>query len=312
MQLIQGARAFADRIAVVDAAGEWSYGDLLAASGRRAGDLLGGRPDLEEERIAFLVPPGFDYVACLWGVWRAGGIAVPLCLSHPPPELGHVLVDAGVRRVLAAADHAEKLFPLVGELGGELEVLAPATRADPLAEEPANALPSIGEARRATILYTSGTTGKPKGVVATHGNLAAQIASLVESWHWTSEDHILNVLPLHHVHGIVNVLLSALASGACWETLPRFDAEEVWRRFETRPLTLFMAVPTVYHRLIQAFDAQPPERQADLSEAASRLRLMVSGSAALPVPVLERWREITGHVLLERYGMTEIGMALSN
>jgi malonyl-CoA/methylmalonyl-CoA synthetase len=104
----------------------------------------------------------------------------------------------------------------------------------------------------------------------------------------------------------------ALWSGAVCEMLPCFDAVTVWERISGGRLTLFMAVPTIYVKLIAAWDASPPEKQAILSDAAARLRLMVSGSAALPVSTLERWREITSHTLLERYGMTEIGMALSN
>ena len=314
MRLIARAKTFPGKTAVVDEAGDWTYGELLAESAALALHLLDGALDLEEEPIAFMAPPGFAYVALQWGIWRAGGIAVPLCLSHPAPELAHVLDDAGIQRIFCTAELRARLTSLAEEPSRSLETLEispPGSSAQPVPESEPN-LPEIGRHRRAGIIYTSGTTGKPKGVVSTHGNLEAQIEALVEAWRWTPDDHILNVLPLHHVHGIVNVLACALWSGAVWETLSRFDAEEVWRRIESRPLTLFMAVPTVYHRLIQAFDTFPTERQALLSEAARGLRLMVSGSAALPIPTLERWQEITGHVLLERYGMTEIGMALSN
>jgi malonyl-CoA/methylmalonyl-CoA synthetase len=120
------------------------------------------------------------------------------------------------------------------------------------------------------------------------------------------------VLPLHHVHGIVNVVSCALWAGAVCEMLPKFDAEETWSRIASGRLTLFMAVPTIYSRLISAWEAASPERRTALSAGCHRMRLMVSGSAALPVQTLERWREISGHTLLERYGMTELGMALSN
>ncbi len=167
-------------------------------------------------------------------------------------------------------------------------------------------------ARRAMILYTSGTTSRPKGVVTTHANIAAQINSLVDAWEWSATDRILLCLPLHHVHGIINVVCCALWSGATCHMLPRFDANAVWDCIAGGGITLFMAVPTVYAKLIAAWDAASPERRAELSVACSRLRLMVSGSAALPVSTLQRWKEISGHILLERYGMTEIGMALSN
>lgn len=164
------------------------------------------------------------------------------------------------------------------------------------------------------MVYTSGTTGKPKGVVTTHANIAAQITSLVTAWEWRADDAILLVLPLHHVHGIINVLACALWAGARCEMLPRFHAEQVWSRIAQGDLTLFMAVPTIYGKLIAAWEAAEPDRRHAWSKgcAPPGMRLMVSGSAALPVRVLERWREISGHVLLERYGMTEIGMALSN
>ena len=119
-------------------------------------------------------------------------------------------------------------------------------------------------------------------------------------------------MPLHHIHGIVNVISCALWVGAICEILPRFDAQEVWQRLAAGELTLFMAVPTIYVKLIDAWEKASPAEQKRMSEGCRKLRLMVSGSAALPVPTLERWKEISGHVLLERYGMTEIGMAISN
>jgi malonyl-CoA/methylmalonyl-CoA synthetase len=162
------------------------------------------------------------------------------------------------------------------------------------------------------ILYTSGTTGRPKGVVVTAANYAAQIESLLTAWEWTREDRALLVLPLHHVHGIVNVLGCALAAGAACDILPQFETEPAWERLASGEITVFSAVPTIYRRLIQSFDAAPPEVQRARAAGCRRVRLMMSGSAALPVRTLERWRTISGHTLLERYGMTETGMILSN
>jgi malonyl-CoA/methylmalonyl-CoA synthetase len=149
-------------------------------------------------------------------------------------------------------------------------------------------------------------------VVSTHANLEAQVGALVEAWAWTAEDRVLLVLPLHHVHGIVNVVGCALASGATCEMHPAFDTAAAWDVLRAGRLSLFMAVPTIYRRLIAAYDEAAPADQQRRREGTRKLRLMVSGSAALPVQTLERWREITGHTLLERYGMTEMGMALSN
>ena len=305
--LVARARGHAERTAITAAEGTFSYRDLLDASARVAACLLGPRDDLREARVAFLASPGFHYVATQWGIWRAGGVAVPLATSHPPPELEYVIRDADAAVVVADAELAPRLdaVPAASTVRQLRTVGA-------LAAEPRSSLPDVPDDRRAMILYTSGTTGKPKGVVTTHGSLRAQVTSLVTAWEWSADDRILLVLPLHHVHGIVNVLACALWSGARCDMLGQFDALETWARITRGDLTLFMAVPTIYHKLIAAWEAAPPEQRREWSAGCGRMRLMVSGSAALPVRTLERWREISGHTLLERYGMTEIGMALSN
>jgi malonyl-CoA/methylmalonyl-CoA synthetase len=308
MTILLAARAehYLEQTAVVAPEGTFTYRQLLEASGRVASFLLNDAGDLFERPVAFLVPPGFPYVAVQWGIWRAGGIAVPLSLFHPRPELEYVLHDIKPAAVLADPDYTERVAPLAA--GGNLRF---GLTTEALSHSP-QTLPVIDPARRALILYTSGTTGKPKGVVTTHANIAAQITSLVEAWGWTGADRILEVLPLHHAHGIVNIIGCALWTGAVCEIFPRFEVQPVWDRLARGDLTLFMAVPTIYVKLIEAWEQAPPADQDRMSAGCRKLRLMVSGSAALPVPVLERWREISGHVLLERYGMTEIGMALSN
>jgi len=305
-KLIERAFAFPERLALVTPGGEYTYGQLLEASARVAAGLLKGRDGLAEERVAFLAPRGFTYVALQWGIWRAGGVAVPLCELHPAEEMAYVISDSQAGQLAAHPGFMQRLEPLAQEAG------LPLTNSADLMASPPASLPLVEASGRAMILYTSGTTGRPKGVVSTHANLEAQITMLKDAWGWSPEDRILHVLPLHHVHGIVNALSCALWAGACCEFLPRFTPEEAWRSFEQSPLTLFMAVPTIYVKLIAAWEAAPPEEQQRMSSACSKLRLMVSGSAALPVSVLERWEAISGHTLLERYGMTEIGMALSN
>jgi len=303
--LLAAGQKYGGRIAVLDSVGSHTYDDLLDASSRVAAGLLGSRDDLREERVAFLVTPGFPWIAVQWGIWLAGGIAVPLPLGSPSGELNYFVADTEASAlVIDNANH---------EPSSGCATANPRVHTyDELATAQPGSLPSVPSHRRAMILYTSGTTSRPKGVVTTHENIAAQIRSLVEAWAWSAEDRILLCLPLHHVHGIINVVSCALWSGATCEMLPRFDANIVWERIAGGTLTLFMAVPTIYVKLIAAWEASSPERRERLSRAAKRLRLMVSGSAALPVSTLERWREITGHTLLERYGMTEIGMALSN
>ena len=340
MRLMDRARIHGERTALVAPEGTFRYVDLLRTSEGMARALLADHGELAGARVAFLVLPGFEYVAVQWGIWRAGGMAVPMAVSHPPPELDYILEDADPVTVIAHPSMVDRLgearglpvrssTELVGagaaSSGGEpgfpegagppLGVGSGAVAASgggPAAGVSGPALPPVDPSAAAMMLYTSGTTGRPKGVVTTHANLEAQVEALVEAWGWTEDDHILLILPLHHVHGIVNVLTCALWSGARCTILPAFRPEEVWKEIGDGDLTLFMAVPTVYARLLAAWEAGSPDQRRRWSDGCGRMRLMVSGSAALPVTMLERWREVSGHTLLERYGMTEIGMALSN
>jgi malonyl-CoA/methylmalonyl-CoA synthetase len=304
--IFERAQQYRERTAIVDSQGSYTYDELLRASRQIAAALLAERGDLSEERVALLVTPGFPWVAVQWGIWRAGGIAVPLPMGSPAPELDYFIRDSGASTLVSDKSNRGVLAEAGSAHGLAVRPF------DELRQSKPGDLPEVSPQRRAMILYTSGTTSRPKGVVTTHANITAQITSLVEAWEWSSDDRILLCLPLHHVHGIINVVSCALWSGAVCEMLPRFDAETVWNSIATGELTLFMAVPTIYAKLTAAWEASPPERREQLSRAASKLRLMVSGSAALPVSTLERWRAITRHTLLERYGMTEIGMALSN
>jgi malonyl-CoA/methylmalonyl-CoA synthetase len=306
-ELIRRAAAWRARTAVVGADGTATYGDLVARSARAASLLLDGNADLDGARVVFLVPPGAGYVVVQWAIWRAGGVAVPLAASQAPGEWDYVSRDAQASVVVSVGESEtlRKTAALCGARFVDASALASC-------DEPARTLPEVTAGRRAMILYTSGTTSRPKGVVTTHGNLETQMAMLSGAWGWNESDRILHVLPLNHVHGIVNALGCALWSGAACEFLAPFDAVDVWRRVAAGGLTLLMAVPTIYAKLLSAWDAAPAEVRKEWSAAAARLRLMVSGSAALPVSLLSRWHAATGHVLLERYGMTEIGMALSN
>jgi len=311
LRLVERARSHGERMAIVAPEGTFPYTDLLRASKGVARALLADHGELAGARVAFLVPPGFEYVAVQWGIWRAGGMAVPMAVSHPPPELAYILEDADPVAVIVHPSLADRLGGGRGlPLRSSTELVAAGLASGGGPDAPAG--PPLAPSSAAMMLYTSGTTGRPKGVVTTHANLEAQVEALVEAWGWTADDHILLILPLHHVHGIVNVLTCALWSGARCTILPAFRPEEVWQEIGEGDLTLFMAVPTVYAKLLAAWEAGSPEERRRWSQGCGRMRLMVSGSAALPVTMLERWREVSGHTLLERYGMTEIGMALSN
>ena len=329
--LARAARhAAKDRLALVSAQGErWSYGDLLDRSGAVARGLREVGVEDASSTVAFLTPEAPAYVAAQWGIWRAGGVAVPLCTKHPADELAYVLSDSGARTVVGHSDFEAKIRPLA-EAAGLTYVQYAGLEATGGSGDDLSDLEVAADCP-AHVLYTSGTTGRPKGVLHTHGSLDAQITDLTTSWEWSANDRILHFLPLHHAHGIVNKLCCALHAGATVEFAGGFDATRVWerlmaqgdangaprrswrKRIDDEPLTLLMAVPTVYAKLIEEFDHRlGGSEQARARRGAEALRLMVSGSAALPVSLLRRWKEITGHTLLERYGMTEFGMGLSN
>jgi len=311
LALLAQSNRFRGHTAIIDGRGTFTYADLQRTSSQVAAALLAGRKDLHEERIAFAVSPGFSWVATQWGIWRAGGVAVPLPLTSPTPELEYFIDDSRPSTVLCDASTLPQLSLVTASRRG-IRALAYDELCTCQTTEPQEICLNVGSDRRAMILYTSGTSNRPKGVVTTHANITAQIESLVEAWEWSADDCILLCLPLHHVHGIINVVSCALWSGAtCW-MLPRFDANAVWDCIASGSLTLFMAVPTIYTKLIATWDRASAERRKVLSGGCAGMRLMVSGSAALPVSTLLRWKEISGHTLLERYGMTEIGMALSN
>ena len=306
LEWVRRARSFGPRVAVTSDGHDHSYDSLLSISEAIAASLLDGSTDLDEQRIAFLIPASFDYVAVQWGIWRAGGIAVPLSLFSADPELEHVITDAQVDRIIAPEDSLAKLRPLCDRLS------VPLLSVDQISSRQSVPLPELDAQRRAMILYTSGTTSKPKGVVSTHANIQAQITTLVEAWGWQSKDSIPLFLPLHHVHGIVNVLGCALWSGAKVDCFSSFDAQAVLERVADKEYSLFMGVPTIYVKLIRILETADEGDRARYADGFAHMRLMVSGSAALPASVHEQWTDLTGQKLLERYGMTEIGMAISN
>jgi malonyl-CoA/methylmalonyl-CoA synthetase len=207
-----------------------------------------------------------------------------------------VLPQPWKRRQLCSEDSSKRFIRLSDEIPSEVMT----------------DLPFISQERGAMILYTSGTTSLPKGVLTTHATIEAQVSTLIEAWKWNAEDYTICLLPLHHVHGIINVVSCALWAGATVEFIHPFDANEVFETILGGKVTVFMAVPTIYFKLITCFESKSDLTRAAITDSLNKLRLMVSGSAALPVSVMEKWKEISGHYLLERYGMTEIGMAISN
>ena len=309
LQFFEQAKKHLSNDAIIHDGVIYKYAQLIASAEKFSGILLNNTPDLNEARVAFMVSPGFDYVKTLWGIWIAGGVAVPLCITHPLPSLEYVLDDTQSSILVISQEFKEVLAPYLQTSNISVIVIEEINNqqiAYPIL------LPPIEKQRNALILYTSGTTNKPKGVVTTHINIEAQISTLINAWAWSSNDRITCVLPLHHVHGIINVVGCSLWAGATCYFTAGFSPKLIFELIEQDKLNVFMAVPTIYYKLIAYIETLAMNEQNSLRESMKKFRLMVCGSAALPVSVMDKWLQISGHKLLERYGMTELGMAISN
>lgn len=304
------------KIILSDGNGEYTASQIYNATQYLLAEEFHGQT-FSGKRIAVLCNPGISYVSAMLAGWMSGAMMVPMCITHPQSELQHVLDDAQPSLIIADAELKQLLPPT------KIRIITPDFQSAIKEFTPANYTTPL-ESDSALMLYTSGTTGKPKGVVHNHASLTAQITCLIDAWKWSEADRILHFLPLHHTHGIVNKWLCALWSGARCDMMQKFEAAEVLKHIAAKQYTVFMAVPTVYVKMIEVLNSASSSLGTTKSplmkgiEASTRsdtftnFRLMVSGSAALPVSVFQKWKELTGHTLLERYGMTETGMVLSN
>ncbi|MFO0982370.1 MAG: acyl-CoA synthetase [Planctomycetota bacterium] len=264
-----------DRLAIDFEGEQLSYGDLdrevaarvrwLASQGVRRGD-----------RVALWLDKGLEFVFCHLANLRYGSVTLPINPTCSQDEARHCLADAQARLLIAPAS---RQIPI------------------PAANGAVAIVPGL-----AAVLYTSGTTGKPKGAMLTHGNLAANCEALHRAWRWTEHDVLLHALPLFHVHGLFVALHGALRAGATVVMTARFDAARTLELIAAKQCTVFMGVPTMYHRLLQV----------DATRDVAHVRLFACGSAPLGIELARRFRERFGVPLVERYGMTEVGIATSS
>ncbi|MEV7322618.1 acyl-CoA synthetase [Streptomyces sp. NPDC093970] len=278
----------AERVALRFGARSLTYGQLAAAAGAVAGHVR------DAGRVAVWATPELETAVAVVGTLLAGRAAVPLNPKSGDRELAHILSDSAPAAVLAAPGAglpaAVAALPRV-----DVDVRA----SGPVPED------RTTEADPALVVYTSGTTGPPKGAVLPRRALAATLDALADAWQWTGDDVLVHGLPLFHVHGLVLGVLGPLRRGGAVRHLGRFDTDGVTRELNDGATMLF-GVPTMYHRIAEALPGDPA-----LAEALGRARLLVSGSAALPVHDHERIAAATGRRVVERYGMTETLMNTS-
>jgi len=326
-----------NKIAVIDKSGEHTYSSIFNSSIALSKILDKSLHGEVQERVAILCPNDASYVIAQWASWMSGQIVVPLSPHHPSSMLTYFLNDSDSKVILTTSQFEDIVRPLAENLEQKYLLLEEHITLNfkPLGKtsfeenekvEMLSINSNINDEQyfnsNAMIIYTSGSTGPPKGVLLTHKNLNSQINCLKIAWGWTNKDVILHALPLNHIHGIVNALMCPLYSGAKCVMLPKFNAADVWtwllavEQYYGYRVNMFMGVPTMYVKLIENYEKtyEKNDRMVEYVKAvcSQKIRLMVSGSAPLPSTLFNRWEQITGHKLLERYGMSEIGMALSN
>ncbi|SDO18807.1 malonyl-CoA/methylmalonyl-CoA synthetase [Methylobacterium phyllostachyos] len=282
----------------------YAYADLIARAGAYAAALraAGVAPG---DRVAVQVEKSPEVIFLYLGVVRAGAVFLPLNTAYTPAEIGYFLGDAeptvfvcdpGRREALAeAAAGVRTIWTLDGAGGGSAAEAADQQDGD-VADVPR------GPEDLAAILYTSGTTGRSKGAMLTHDNLASNARTLVDTWRFTADDVLIHALPVFHTHGLFVATNTVLASGGSMLFLPRLDPKLILSLMPRA--SVLMGVPTFYTRLLKEPGLTP--------EAATGMRLFVSGSAPLLAETHREWQARTGHAILERYGMTETNMSTSN
>jgi malonyl-CoA/methylmalonyl-CoA synthetase len=300
-----------DKIFIETESGDISYRQMLSASARYANALVaagvapGERVAVQMEKSPAVI---FIYLACL----RAGAVFLPLNTAYTPHEVGYFLSDARPKIFVCDPGRAEAHAEAAREAGALVLTHGAGPEGELFRRAAVSAETFANVAREkddlAAILYTSGTTGRSKGAMLSHDNLASNALTLVEFWRFTPDDVLIHALPVYHTHGLFVATHCVLLSFASMVFLPKFSAPQILDAMSERPGhlrgTVLMGVPTFYTRLL--------EEPGFSRETCGRMRLFVSGSAPLLAETHRVFLEKTGHAILERYGMTETNMNTSN
>ncbi|MDA9545968.1 malonyl-CoA synthase [Bradyrhizobium sp. CCBAU 45321] len=282
-----------------------SYGDLIAHAGQMA-NVLVARGVKPGDRVAVQVEKSVTNIVLYLGTVRAGAVFLPLNTAYTLNELDYFIGDAEPSLVVCDPAKAEGLAPIAGKVRAKVETLGAdgkgsLTEAADKARSEFTTVPREND-DLAAILYTSGTTGRSKGAMLTHDNLASNSLSLVDYWRFTDKDVLIHALPIYHTHGLFVATNVTLFARASMIFLPKLDPDLIIKLMARA--TVLMGVPTFYTRLLQ--------NPALSHETTKHMRLFISGSAPLLADTHREWSARTGHAVLERYGMTETNMNTSN
>ncbi|KAK4694671.1 malonyl-CoA/methylmalonyl-CoA synthetase, partial [Lecanoromycetidae sp. Uapishka_2] len=295
----------------------FTYGELLKdvedAKIKLYQQLKAASPEsIGGQRVAFLVENGYDYVVTLLSIFACDNIAVPLSSGFPASELRYILDNSEALMLVSSQKFQEKAEETLREGLEHLE------------QKPTlNIIEKRRQGNGHDEVQLVPLPMNKGGVLLPESVLTAQAQSLLKAWQYTSRDHLLHVLPLHHIHGTVNAVLTPLFAGSTVEFMFPFNVDAVWERLAApfmpkrdsrEPITFLTVVPTIYNRFLGSHEKLSAPMQDAIKQALApkNLRLNISGSAALPTPTKEAWTKLSGgNILLERYGMTEVGMALS-
>ena len=285
--------------------GRITYGDLIARTGQLA-NVLVARGVKPGDRVAAQTEKSVAGLVLYLATVRAGAVYLPLNTAYTLNELDYFITDAEPSVVVCDPSKAKGIGAIAAKVGAKVEGLGADGKgslteaADKAASEFATLVRNNDDL--AAILYTSGTTGRSKGAMLTHDNLASNSLTLVDYWRFTDKDVLIHALPIYHTHGLFVASNVALFARASMIFLPRFDPEAIIKLMARA--TVLMGVPTFYTRLLQ--------NPALNKDTTSHMRLFISGSAPLLAETHREWEARTGHAVLERYGMTETNMNTSN